>query len=42
VTAAIVRYKRRVQYHYAMLKGEVKYDLDIRKAAEIADRERED
>ena len=42
VTAALERYKRRVQYHYAMLKGEAKYDLDMRKAGEITDRERED
>ncbi|WP_430463568.1 ProQ/FINO family protein [Tabrizicola sp.] len=42
VTAALERYKRRVQYHYAMLKGEAKYDLDMQKAGEITDRERED
>lgn len=42
VAAALERYKRRVQYHYAMLKGEAKYDLDMQKAGEITDRERED
>lgn len=42
VAAAIERYKRRVQYHYAMLKGEAKYDLDMQKAGEITDGERED
>lgn len=42
VVAALERYKRRVQYHYAMLKGEAKYDLDMQKAGEITDRERED
>lgn len=42
VAAALDRYKRRVQYHYAMLKGEAKYDLDMQKAGEITDRERED
>lgn len=42
VVAAIERYKRRVQYHYAMLKGEAKYDLDMRQAGEITDRERDD
>ena len=42
VAAAIDRYKRRVQYHYAMLKGEAKYDLDMQRAGEIADSERED
>jgi sRNA-binding protein len=42
VAAAIDRYKRRVQYHYAMLKGETKYDLDMQKAGEITDGERED
>ena len=40
VAAALERYKRRVQYHYAMLKGEAKYDLDMQKAGEITDRER--
>ena len=42
VAAALERYKRRVQYHYAMMKGEAKYDLDMQKAGEITDRERED
>jgi sRNA-binding protein len=42
VAAAIDRYKRRVQYHYAMLKGEAKYDLDMQRAGEITDRERDD
>ena len=42
VAAAIDRYKRRVQYHYAMLKGEAKYDLEMRRAGEITDRERDD
>jgi hypothetical protein len=42
VAAAIERYKRRVQYHYAMLKGEAKYDLDMQRAGEITDRERND
>jgi len=42
LAAAIQGYKRRVQYHYAMLKGEAKYDLDVQKAGEITDGERED
>lgn len=42
VAAAIERDKRRVQYHYAMLKGEAKYDLDMQKTGQITDRERED
>ena len=42
VAAAIDRYKRRVQYHYAMLKCEAKYDLDMQRASEITDRERDD
>lgn len=42
VAAAIDRYRRRAQYHYAILKGEAKYDLDMKKSAEITDRERED
>ena len=39
---AIERYKRRVQYHYAIIKGEAKYDLDMQRAGDITDRERED
>ena len=42
VAGAIERYKRRVQYHYAMLKGEAKYDLDMKRAIDITDRERDD
>ena len=42
VAAAIERYKRRVQCHYAMLKGEAKYDLDMKRAGEITDGERDD
>ena len=42
VAAAIDRYKHQVQYHYAMLKGEAKYDLNMQRAGEITDRERDD
>ena len=42
VAAAIERYKRRVQYHYAMLKGEAKYDLDMQRAGAITESERDD
>ena len=42
MAAAIERYTRRVQYHYAMPKGEAKYDLDMQRAGEITDRERDD
>lgn len=41
VAADIERYKRRVHYHYAMLKGEAKYGLDMQRAGEITDRGRD-
>ena len=42
LVAAIQGYKRCVQYHHAMLKGEARYDLDMRPAGEITEAERED
>lgn len=42
LAAAIQGYKRCVQYHHAMLKGEARYDLEMQQAGEITEAERED
>jgi hypothetical protein len=40
LTGLLESYVRSVQYHYAMLKGEAKFDADLRKVQPISDVER--
>jgi sRNA-binding protein len=42
LASAIGRYKRCAEYHYAMLKGEAKYDLDMKKTDPINELDRAD